>query len=202
MIAFVHGMAVDMTESSVVVEAGGIGYEIYMTGADLSEIRMGEDVKVHTYFSVREDAMKLYGFRAKDDLQMFKLLLGVNGVGPKAALGVLAGITADELRFAILSDDVKTLSKAPGIGKKTAQKLILELKDKLKLEDAFEKKLMHEQENADLNDTDFHDGRQEAVEALTALGYSSSEALKAVHKVTDVDSGDVEAILKAALKQL
>mgnify|MGYP002560163890 CR=1 FL=1 len=132
MIAFVHGMAVDMTESSVVVEAGGIGYEIYMTGADLSEIRMGEDVKVHTYFSVREDAMKLYGFRAKDDLQMFKLLLGVNGVGPKAALGVLAGITADELRFAILSDDVKTLSKAPGIGKKTAQKLILELKDKMK----------------------------------------------------------------------
>ena len=83
MIAFVHGMAVDMTENSVVVEAGGIGYEIYMTGADLSEIRMGEDVKVHTYFSVREDAMKLYGFRTKDDLQMFKLLLGVNGVGPK-----------------------------------------------------------------------------------------------------------------------
>lgn len=102
----------------------------------------------------------------------------------------------------MLSDDVKTLSRAPGIGKKTAQKLILELKDKLKLEDAFEKKLMHEQENADLNDTDFHDGRQEAVEALTALGYSSSEALKAVHKVTDVDPGDVEAILKAALKQL
>ena len=109
---------------------------------------MGEDVKVHTYFSVREDAMKLYGFRTKDDLQMFKLLLGVNGVGPKAALGVLAGITADELRFAILSDDVKTLSKAPGIGKKTAQKLILELKDKMKLEDAFELKLAHEQERA------------------------------------------------------
>ena len=202
MIAFVHGMAVDMTESSVVVEAGGIGYEIYMTGADLSEIRMGEDVKVHTYFSVREDAMKLYGFRAKDDLQMFKLLLGVNGVGPKAALGVLAGITSDELRFAILSDDVKTLSKAPGIGKKTAQKLILELKDKLKLEDAFEKKLAHEQEAAVLAGADFHDGRQEAVEALTALGYSSSEALKAVRRVTDVDPGDVEAILKAALKQL
>ncbi len=163
MIAFVHGMAVDMTESSVVVEAGGIGYEIYMTGADLSEIRMGEDVKVHTYFSVREDAMKLYGFRAKDDLQMFKLLLGVNGVGPKAALGVLAGITADELRFAILSDDVKTLSKAPGIGKKTAQKLILELKDKMKLEDAFELKLAHEQERAAVGAGEVSDGRQEAV---------------------------------------
>ena len=129
MIAFVRGTAVDMTENSVIVEAGGIGYEIYMTGTDLSQIHMGEEVKIHTYFNVREDAMQLYGFRSKDDLQMFKLLLGVNGVGPKAAVGVLAGITADELRFAILSDDVKTLSKAPGIGKKTAQKLILELKD-------------------------------------------------------------------------
>ena len=184
----------------MVVEAGGIGYEIYMTGADLSEIRMGEDVKVHTYLSVREDAMKLYGFRAKDDLQMFKLLLGVNGVGPKAALGVLAGITADELRFAILSDDVKTLSKAPGIGKKTAQKLILELKDKMKLEDAFELKLAHEQERAAVGTGEVSDGRQEAVEALVALGYSSADALRAVRKVTDVAPDDVEGLLKAALK--
>ena len=104
---------------------------------------------------------QLYGFRSKDDLQMFKLLLGVNGVGPKAALGVLAGITADELRFAILSDDVKTLSKAPGIGKKTAQKLILELKDKMKLEDAFELKLAHEQERAAVGAGEVSDGRQE-----------------------------------------
>ena len=170
MIAFVHGMAVDMTESSVVVEAGGIGYEIYMTGADV------------------------------DDLQMFKLLLGVNGVGPKAALGVLAGITADELRFAILSDDVKTLSKAPGIGKKTAQKLILELKDKMKLEDAFELKLAHEQERAAVGAGEVSDGRQEAVEALVALGYSSADALRAVRKVTDVPPDDVEGLLKAALK--
>ena len=146
--------------------------------------------------------MKLYGFRAKDDLQMFKLLLGVNGVGPKAALGVLAGITADELRFAILSDDVKTLSKAPGIGKKTAQKLILELKDKMKLEDAFELKLAHEQERAAVGAGEVLDGRQEAVEALVALGYSSADALRAVRKVTDVPPDDVEAILKAALKNL
>ena len=157
-------------------------------------------MKVHTYFSVREDAMKLYGFRAKDDLQMFKLLLGVNGVGPKAALGVLAGITADELRFAILSDDVKTLSKAPGIGKKTAQKLILELKDKMKLEDAFELKLVHEQERAAVGAGEVSDGRQEAVEALVALGYSSADALRAVRKVTDVSPDDVEGLLKAALK--
>lgn len=200
MIAFVRGTAVDMTENSVIVETGGIGYEIYMTGTDLSQVHMGEEVKIHTYFNVREDAMQLYGFRSKDDLQMFKLLLGVNGVGPKAAVGVLAGITADELRFAILSDDVKTLSKAPGIGKKTAQKLILELKDKMKLEDAFEIKLAHEQEKAAAGLGEVSDGRQEAVEALVALGYSSADALRAVRKVTDVAPDDVEGLLKAALK--
>ena len=200
MIAFVRGTAVDMTENSVIVEAGGIGYEIYMTGTDLSRIHMGEEVKIHTYFNVREDAMQLYGFRSKDDLQMFKLLLGVNGVGPKPAVGVLAGITADELRFAILSDDVKTLSKAPGIGKKTAQKLILELKGKMKLEEAFELKLAHEQEKAVAGLGEISDGRQEAVEALVALGYSSTDALRAVRKVTDVAPDDVEGLLRAALK--
>ena len=180
MISFICGQVADITENSVIIETGGIGYEIFMTGEAIEQAaRMEGKVKIHTYFQVREDAMQLYGFWHKDDLQVFRLLLSVNGIGPKAALGVLSGLSADELRFAVLSDDVKTISKAPGIGKKTAQK-----------------------ENADLNDTDFHDGRQEAVEALTALGYSSSEALKAVHKVTDVDPGDVEAILKAALKQL
>ena len=201
MIAFVHGIAADMTENSVIVETGGIGYEIYMTGESLSQLPMGEKVKIHTYFQVREDAMQLYGFLKKDDLQMFKLLLGVNGVGPKAAMGVLSGITADELRFAVLSDDVKTLSKAPGIGKKTAQKLILELKDKLKLEDAFELKLAHEQEKA-VASGDASDGRQEAVAALVALGYSSTDALRAVRKVTEVSPDDVEGLLKAALKNM
>ena len=195
MISFICGQVADTTENSVIIETGGIGYEVFMTGTAIEQaVRMEGKVKVHTYFHVREDAMQLYGFWNKDDLQMFRLLLGVNGIGPKAALGVLAGLTSDELRFAVLSDDVKALSKAPGIGKKTAQKL--------KLEDAFEKKLAHEQEAAVLAGADFHDGRQEAVEALTALGYSSSEALKAVRRVTDVDPGDVEAILKAALKQL
>ena len=199
MISFICGQVADTTENSVIIETGGIGYEVFMTGTAIEQVvRMEGKVKVHTYFHVREDAMQLYGFWNKDDLQMFRLLLGVNGIGPKAALGVLAGLTSDELRFAVLSDDVKTLSKAPGIGKKTAQKLI----HKLKLEDAFEKKLAHEQEAAVLAGADFHDGHQEAVEALTALGYSSSEALKAVRRVTDVDPGDVEAILKAALKQL
>ncbi len=203
MISFINGYVADTTENSVIIETGGIGYEIYMTGSALEQaVRTEGKLKVHTYFHVREDAMQLYGFLSKDDLEMFRLLLGVNGIGPKAAMGILSGMTSDELRFAVLSEDIKTISKAPGIGKKTAQKLILELKDKLKLEDAFEKKLAHQQETAMITGEILHDGRQEAAEALIALGYSSTDAMKAVRKVTGVNFDDVEGILKAALKQL
>lgn len=203
MISFIKGYIVETTENSVILETDSIGYEIFMTGPAIEETsRMQDKIKIYTYFHVREDAMQLYGFLSRDDLEMFRLLLNVNGIGPKAAMGVLAAITADELRFAVLSDDVKTISRAPGIGKKTAQKLILELKDKLKLEDAFEKKLAHQEENLSLKDTSLRDSRQEAVEALTALGYSSANALRAVRQVSEETGDDVEAILKAALKQL
>ncbi len=203
MISFIKGYVAETTENSVILETDSIGYEIFMTGTAIEETsRMQDKIKIYTYFHVREDTMQLYGFLSRDDLEMFRLLLNVNGIGPKAAMGVLAAITADELRFAVLSDDVKTISRAPGIGKKTAQKLILELKDKLKLEDAFEKKLDHQEENLSLTDTSLRDSRQEAVEALTALGYSSTNALRAVRQVSEETGDDVEAILKAALKQL
>lgn len=203
MISFIKGYVAETTENSVILETDSIGYEIFMTGTAIEETsRMQDKIKIYTYFHVREDTMQLYGFLSRDDLEMFRLLLNVNGIGPKAAMGVLAAITADELRFAVLSDDVKTISRAPGIGKKTAQKLILELKDKLKLEDAFEKKLDHQEENLSLADTSLRDSRQEAVEALTALGYSSTDALRAVRQVSEETGEDVEAILKAALKQL
>ncbi len=202
MISFIRGKIVDSSETSLILENGGIGYEIFMTGVSMEKaLRERDEIKIHTYFHIREDAMQLYGFLTKDDLQIFRLLLGVNGIGPKAALGILAALSADELRFAVLSDDVKTISRAPGIGKKTAQKLILELKDKLKLEDAFEAKLSHVEADADTEVSSF-DGSKEAVEALVALGYSSTEALRAVRKVTDVSPDDVEGILKAALKNL
>ena len=203
MISFIKGYVAETTENSVILETDSIGYEIFMTGPAIEETsRMQDKIKIYTYFHVREDVMQLYGFLSRDDLEMFRLLLNVNGIGPKAAMGVLAAITADELRFAVLSDDVKTISRAPGIGKKTAQKLILELKDKLKLEDVFEKKLDHQEENLSLADTSLRDSRQEAVEALTALGYSSTNALRAVRQVSEETGDDVEAILKAALKQL
>lgn len=201
MISFIRGTVVEETESSVILEAGHIGYEIYMTGNSMEKLRRANgEVKIHTYFHVKEDVMQLFGFLDRDDLEMFRLLLGVNGIGPKAALGILSGLTPDELRFAVLSDDVKTISRAPGVGKKTAQKMILELKDKLKLEDAFEKKLIHVSAEAEIPDNSACDGRKEAVEALTALGYSQTDALRAVSKVTGVEPDDVEGILKAALK--
>ena len=201
MIAFVCGVVSDLEEASIVLEAGGIGYEIFMPGSNMDRLHIGEEVKVHTYFHVREDAMQLYGFLAKDDLRMFRLLLNVNGIGPKAALSVLSGISADDLRFAILSDDIRTISKVPGIGKKTAQKLILELKDKVSFEEAFEGKLAAQTDLA-VHTSDLRDGSREAVEALVALGYASTDAMRAVRQVKDVDPADVEAILKAALKNL
>ncbi|MDO5135091.1 MAG: Holliday junction branch migration protein RuvA [Eubacteriales bacterium] len=202
MISFVRGKAVDMTESSLIVESFGLGFEIFMTGSALSRIHLGDEVLIHTYFQVREDAMQLFGFLGKDDLSMFRLLLGVNGVGPKAALGILSGLTADELRFAILSDDVRTLSRAPGIGKKTAQKLILELKDKLDLGEAFAMKAANVQAAQLHQEEGLTDAKQEAVEALVALGYSSTDALRAVRRAAEGETQDTESILKGALKHL
>ena len=202
MISYIRGELVALEEDKVIVDVGGVGYGIFMSGQAMGQLPpVGSKVKIHTYLNVKEDVMQLYGFLNRDALSVFKLLIGVNGVGPKGALGILSGISADELRFAVLSDDVKTISKAPGIGKKTAQKMILELKDKLKLEDAFEMKLAHQQEEAAEGASDLRDSRQEAVEALVALGYSSADALRAVRKVpADVPADDVEAILRAALK--
>ena len=154
---------------------------------------------MYTYLNVREDAMILYGFLTKDDLIVFKLLLGVSGIGPKGALAILSVMTTDDLRFAVLGDDAKAISKAPGIGAKTAQRLILELKDKLSLEDAFEQKLSH---NAQPSPSKATGAKNEAVQALVALGYSSSEALKALNGIEITDETDVEDILKAALKNM
>lgn len=160
----------------------------------------GDEVLLHTFFNVKEDAMHLFGFLSKDDMEIFKLLLGVNGVGPKAALGILSVMSADDIRFAVLADDAKTISKAPGIGTKTARKLILELKDKVSLEDAFEKRLEN-QAGAPVPTVE-NDAVSEAVQALTALGYSSADALKAVRKADIAEGMTTEEILKSALKNM
>ena len=161
---------------------------------------VGNEVRIYTYLNVKEDAMQLFGFLTRDDLQVFKLLIGVNGIGPKGGQAVLSVLSPDDLRFAVLSGDVKAICAAPGIGKKTAEKVILELKDKLSLEDALEHTM-----TGDAGDISYGDSsgvQSEAVQALTALGYSSTEALRAVKKIEITEAMDVEAVLKQALKQM
>ncbi len=205
MIAFVKGTLsyIEPEESMAVLECGGIGYQILISGRDQELLpEVGEDVRLYTHLQVREDAFVLFGFFTREDRKLFQQLIGVSGIGPKAALGLLGTLSADDLRFAVLADDAKTISKAPGIGLKTARKLILELKDKLSLEEAFENRL--ESDHAESKETvsASNTPRNEAVEALTALGYSASDALKAVRKVEGADTMDVEEILKAALKHI
>ena len=190
-----------VAENHIVVENGGIGYNIYIPGQVLSLLPgVGEEVKIYTYLCVREDAFILYGFLTRDDLNVFKLLIGVSGIGPKGALAILSVMSTDDLRFAVLSDDAKAIAKAPGVGNKTAQLLIIELKDKLSLEDAFEQKLSHTQEAVSGNG--LKGIRNEAVEALVSLGYSSTEALKVLRDIEITEDSSVEDILKLALKQM
>ena len=190
-----------VAENHIVVENGGIGYNIYIPGQVLSLLPgVGEEVKIYTYLCVREDAFILYGFLTRDDLNVFKLLIGVSGIGPKGALAILSVMSTDDLRFAVLSDDAKAIAKAPGVGNKTAQRLIIELKDKLILEDAFEQKLSHTQEA--VSGIGLKGIRNEAVEALVSLGYSSTEALKVLRDIEITEDSSVEDILKLALKQM
>lgn len=199
MISFLKGELVEVLTDSLILETNQIGYQIYVPTSVIMQLpATGNDIKIHTHFHIREDAMTLYGFLTKDDLMVFKLLISVSGIGPKGALGILSTITPDELRFAILADDVKTITKAPGIGNKTAQKLIIELKDKLKLDDLFDKKA----EGEFTPELEKEDIRNEVTQALIALGYSGTEALRAVKQISIDDTITVEELLKAALKKI
>ena len=204
MIAYIKGEVAWIEEERIVLESGNIGYNIMMPASSFdTQDLVGKEVKIYTHLNVREDAMQLYGFLNLDELKTFRLLLGVYGIGPKAALGILSGLTTDELRFAVLSDDVKTISKAPGIGKKTAQKLILELKDKIDLEEVFETKQEHVRETeGKMESKEENAAKKDAVDALTALGYSSTEALRAVRQTGVTQDMDVETILKLSLKNM
>ena len=201
MYSYIKGELAEVNTDHIVIDVGGIGYMIYIPAQSLNYLPgIGEMLKVHTYLYMREDAMILYGFLTKDDLEMFKLLITVSGIGPKGGLAVLSTLSSDDLRFAVLSGDSRAISKAPGIGSKTAQRVIIDLKDKLSIEDAFEKKLEHENEK--INVSSNSQVKNDAVMALNALGYSSTESLKAVSKVEITDDMDVEDVLKAALKHM
>ena len=200
MIAYLKGIIVEVTESRLILDVNDIGYLIYISGRDASNMPgRGEEVKIYTYLNVKEDAMQLFGFLTVDDLNVFKLLIGVSGIGPKGGQAILSVLSPDDLRFAVMADDVKAISSAPGIGKKTAQKLIVELKDKLSIEDALEHAIT---EDGALKAQMSTGGeiQSEAVQALVALGYGNTEALKAVKQVEITPDMQVEELLKRALK--
>ena len=203
MISYLRGELAAVEEQKAIIDVGGVGYGVYMSQQAMTLLpACGNEVKVHTYLNVREDAMQLFGFLTREDLEVFRLLIGVSGIGPKAGLNILSCLSPDELRFAVLSGDAKAISAAPGIGKKTAEKLILELKDKLKIEDVLEH-VAHGNDGTAQNGMESADTNMqaEAVQALTALGYGSAESLRAVKK-TSPDCATVEDVLKEALKYL
>ena len=201
MYAYIKGILAEITEDAIIVENQGIGYEIAVPGQVFDYLpSVGEEVKIYTYHYVREDAILLYGFLTKEDVRIFKMLIGVSGIGPKGALSILSVLSTDDLRFAILGDDAKAIAKAPGVGAKTAQRVIIELKDKLILEDAFEQKLANQAQKAELNPA--VGVKNEAILALTSLGYSQSEALKVLQGIEISPDDQVEDVLKMALKQM
>ena len=201
MYAYIKGILAEITEDAIIVENQGIGDEIAVQGQVFDYLpSVGEEVKIYTYHYVREDAILLYGFLTKEDVRIFKMLIGVSGIGPKGALAILSVLSTDDLRFAILGDDAKAIAKAPGVGAKTAQRVIIELKDKLSLEDAFEQKLANQAQKAELNPA--VGVKNEAILALTSLGYSQSEALKVLQGIEISPDDQVEDVLKMALKQM
>ncbi len=202
MIGYLKGEIAAIYEDRVIIEVSGVGYNVFMPATSLDLIDgVGINIRIYTYLSVREDAMTLYGFLTKDDLDLYRMLITVNGIGPKGALSLLSVMTAEQLRFAILSGDAKQIGKAPGVGPKTAQRVIIDLKDRIDTATLFDT-------SSYTGNTDNGTGHtltkvfEEAAEALTALGYSQSDSYKAVKSIDAGEDPDVETVLKLALSYL
>jgi len=202
MIAYIKGVLEEAGTDYVVVETGNIGYQVKVPARVLEELPgLHSAVKLYTYTYVREDVLALYGFLYREDLAMFQTLLGVSGVGPKGALGLLSVYSARQLGLAVLSQDSKAIAKAPGIGARTAQRILIDLKDKVDAEELItETGKASVRVDRGISDSAAEAARKDALEALTALGYSPSEAYKGISGVTVTEHMSSEDILKAALK--
>ena len=197
MYAYLKGIIAAKMSDRVIVEVGGIGYNVfYPTGRIMQLPPIGDEVLIYTYTSVKEDALQLYGFESRDDHELFCMLIAVSGVGPKAAMNLLSELTASQIRMAILSGDVKTLSKAQGVAKKTAERLIVDLKGKLGTEG------LTPEADAPAFVQAAEGDQAEAVEALVALGYPAGQARTAVAHAAAEDVHGTEALLKAALRYM
>lgn len=199
MISYIKGILKDMSPGMVVVDNHGIGYQMMVPMRGESFPKIGQEIKIYTHMHVREDDVSLFGFLSKEEKEAFELLIGVNGIGPKVGLSVLSTLSVYELKMAVISEDVKTISKTPGLGPKGAKKLILELKDKLSFEE-----LEEDGVGAEIFDTsvDSSDSVMITIEGLVSLGYSKSEAAIAVNKVEDAKDLTPEELLKKALKNI
>lgn len=200
MIAYVDGIIEDISEDNVVIDVGGLGYNVKISADTAARLPgIGEHTRLYTYTCVREDAFLLYGFLSRNDLDIFKKCITVNGIGPKGGLSLLSVMDADSLRYAILSGDIKAISKAPGIGARTAERLILDLKDKVKYDDTM---IDREIAASTTSSGPIHEQLQEAVAALVSLGYGQAESMKAVQSIEGGESMDSGMLLKAALKKM
>ncbi len=197
MFYYLNGVVAEMEANLAVIDCGGVGYACATTNYTLSQLKKGERAKLYTYMNVREDAVELFGFASQSELHSFKLLLGVSGVGPKAALSILSANTPANLAMAVVMGDEKALTAAPGIGKKIAQRIILELKDKL----AKEQSSFSGDSGAILPVVVPDDKTREAGAALAVLGYSASEVAAAL-KGIDMDALPLEEIIRQALKRM
>ena len=199
MIAYISGALVSAGENYIVIDNHGMGYRIFVSGKFLEHIpAYGTQIKIYTHMYIREDELTLYGFYSEEELSVFRILIGISGVGPKVAMAILTALTIQELQLAVISEDARTISKANGVGAKGASRIILELKDKLKMEDMMDAAY----EQSVVQDTQDVNAARDAILALVNLGYSNSEAALAVKKIGDTGQMDTEAILKAALKKL
>ncbi len=197
MISYVKGILEDISDSGIVVEAGGIGYFISMPPSISVKYKQHTEVKIHTYMNVKEDGISLFGFESQKQLELFKKLTSVSGVGGKTAMALLGVCSVNEITSAIVSNDITMLCRAPGLGKKSAQRIILELKDKISTDDITS--IIGGDITSD--SVDLSDAKSEALEALLVLGYGRSEAVKALSDIYSAED-DTSTLIKKALKRI
>lgn len=198
MFEYINGTVAYIEENYIIIESNNIGYRVLTSAIDIARVGVGQEITLYTYMHIRENDISLIGFLSREEIKVFKLLISISGVGPKGGIAIMSVLSLDEIRLAVLSSDSKAIAKANGIGTKIAQRVVLELKDKFKLEEVFGDNAVED----DLRDNSTNDIISETALALTSLGYTNTEALKAIKKVPDAAMLSVEELLKAALKHI
>ena len=202
MYAYIEGIVAEIGEKTAVIDNHGIGYEIFMPLTSLQKLVHNETVKVYTYYQSNDNGTALFGFLSKEEKRIFTLLISVSGVGPKGAISILSVLSAEDLTYAIIGENVKAITAAPGIGTKAAQKIIVELRDKLDLEDAVMESIGGNATITTSSQASFGAMKNNVLLGLTALGFSNADAIKALNEVEVNEDMTEETLLKEALNKL